>query len=190
MAGQAPFENEVLAQSEAVRRFAFSMCGDAERTADLVQETMLKAFGHAGSYTGGTNCRAWLFTICRNSYITEQRRRRLLPRTADFTEPAETETGAHDDHHGSLPVHDDDRSRYSRAVGDEVLGALASLPRHYSTAVILRDLEGYSYEEVAEFARAPIGTIRARIHRGRKLLARRLGTYANHHGYARTHATI
>ena len=182
METQGGFAGEALAHMDELRRFAYGMCGNEHRTADLVQETMLKAFGNAHAYTPGTNCRAWLFRICRNSFLTERRRSRLMPIATDFTAQGEGEGAERERLPAAHPWHDDDPARHDGAMADEVHTALAALPSPYSTAVILCDLEGYTYEEVATFAGAPIGTVRARIHRGRRMLARLLEDYGKTRG--------
>ena len=177
------FEREALPHLEALRVFASRLCRDGQGTDDLVQETMLKAFTHFGSYADGTNCRAWLFQICKNSYFTQYRRKRLQPAALDFAGP---EAGAHAagngrSHHAHLLADDTFARDTGRHFGDEVHGALRAIPAEYRTAVILSDLEGFSYREIAAFTSAPIGTIRSRIHRGRRMLAERLDGYAREH---------
>jgi RNA polymerase sigma-70 factor (ECF subfamily) len=159
---------ETLAQLDAVRRFAFQLCRDQQTTADLVQETMLRALRSLHTYRQGTNCRAWLFQICKNAYINAHRRRQYEPIPVDFQEE---EAG----YEGAVKPQETGWS-------DEVLKALDRLPEEYRTAVLLSDVEGLPYEEIAEFTQAPIGTVRSRIHRGRRLLARVLEPYARQRG--------
>lgn len=182
------FEQEALAHLDALTHFAFQLCRDQQKTGDLVQETMLKAFNNSASYRPGTNCRAWLFQICKNSFINDYHRRQYMPVAVDYQESAGRSMG--DDESGSgrgittVPVDDQDRRNREHLLGDEVMQALQRIPRDYQTALILSDIEGFTYKEIAAFARTPIGTIRARIHRGRKMLAAMLGDYARDHGYA------
>ncbi len=177
------FFQEALSHLDALRNFAFRLCRDEQSTSDLVQETMLKACRSYQTYQKGTNCRAWLFQICKNSYINDYRRKQYETIPQDFSEEL---AGADGDHaptaRGSLADQTVLRV-HEAAVGDEVAAALESLPADYQTALILSDIEGYTYEEIAEFSHTPIGTIRSRIHRGRKMLAAQLQEYARRHGY-------
>ena len=182
------FEREATPQLQAVTSFARKLCKDDHRAKDLTQETMLKAFISADRYREGSNCRAWLFQICKNSFINDYRRKQYEPVAVEFQEQPEDEQttlrnsvsrmagrnlDAHD-HHAELVD----------SLGDEISGALAAIPPDYQTAIVLCDIEGYSYEEIAELMDTPIGTIRSRIHRGRKMLAASLSEYASELGFA------
>ena len=172
----------------ALRSFALQLCKDEQYSRDLVQETMLKAYMYFHTYREGTNCRAWLFQICKNSFINEARRKQHQPVAIDFQEEESGDwPGRHDavlrDFHLKM------RSQHAGtiaidALSDEVYRGLMGLPSDYQTVLILCDIEGHTYEEIAEFMRAPVGTIRSRIHRGRKLLASQLREYARKRGFA------
>lgn len=177
------FYQEALSHLDALRNFAFKLCRNEHYTDDLVQETMLKACRSFHTFEEGTNCRAWLFQICKNSYINDYRRKQYETIAQDFTEEVADTDGDQSRtlrwslaDHSVLCAHD-------ATVGDEVAAALDALPPDYQTALILSDIEGYTYEEIAEFSCTPIGTIRSRIHRGRKMLAARLEAYAQRRGY-------
>ena len=177
------FAQEALTHLDAVRNFAFKLCRDEEYSNDLVQETMLKACRSFHTYQEGTNCRAWLFQICKNSYINDYRRKQYETVPMDFSDSA---TASNDETVRTsrvLVVDNGSAESHEAMVGDEVAKALDSLPADYQTALILNDIEGYTYEEIAEFTQTPIGTVRSRIHRARKLLAEQLQEYALHHGY-------
>lgn len=177
------FFQEALSHLDALRNFAFKLCRDEQYTNDLVQETMLKAYRSYYTYQEGTNCRAWLFQICKNSYINDYRRKQYETIPQDFSEELASADGDHA-HTVRWSLADQTVLRtHEAAVGDEVAAALESLPADYQTALILSDIEGYTYEEIAEFSHTPIGTIRSRIHRGRKMLAAQLEEYARRHGY-------
>lgn len=177
------FFQEALSHLDALRNFAFKLCRNEHYTDDLVQETMLKACRSFHTFEEGTNCRAWLFQICKNSYINDYRRRQYETIPQDFTEELASVDGDQ-----SRPVRwslaDHSVLRMHEAtVSDEVAAALDAIPADYQTALILCDIEGYTYEEIAQYTRTPIGTIRSRIHRGRKMLAERLEEYARRQGY-------
>ena len=183
MTADSLFEREALTHLDALQRFAFQLCRDEQSSRDLVQETMLKALRYFHTYEEGTNCRAWLYQICKNSFINSYRRKQHEPIAVDFQ--GEAAGGTHESERNTyIEPHED--ARYQMNVGylsDEVASALAAIPADYQTVLILSDIEGYTYEEVAEFLCTPIGTIRSRIHRGRKRLADRLATFAQREGY-------
>lgn len=176
------FEHEALPHMEALEKFAFQLCRDAHRSKDLVQETMFKAFRHFDTFRQGSNCKAWLFQICKNSYINAYRRRQREPIPMDFEdETLQAGMGNELEHLRTARVllsDTSDAEAHSRGIGDEVMTALESLPLVFQTAVILSDIEGHPYDEIAEFMHVPVGTVRSRIHRGRSMLAGMLGGYA------------
>ena len=182
------FEQEVLPHMGALEKFAYQLCHDVHRSRDLVQETMLKAFCHFDTFRRGSNCRAWLFQICKNSYINAYRRKQREPVAVDFAdESLQSDPGGDPDHlRGvrALCVDTTDVDAHERALGDEVVTALRRLPQVFQTAVILSDIEGHPYEEIAEFMQVPVGTVRSRIHRGRSMLADLLSGYAQRNGFA------
>jgi RNA polymerase sigma-70 factor (ECF subfamily) len=179
------FEREALPHLPALRHFAESLTHDRQRTDDLVQDTMLKAFRYFDSYRTGTNCRAWLFQICKHSFINEYRRKQYEPLLVDFQgEGCTTGSEEGDEHTLRVDLKDESAATSAAAlIGDEVAGALDSLPADYQTVLLLNDVEGYTYDEIAVFMRVPVGTIRSRIHRARKLMSRRLEVYARGLGY-------
>jgi RNA polymerase sigma-70 factor (ECF subfamily) len=180
------FDREALPHLPALRNFASALCRDRVRTDDLVQDTMLKAWRSFHTYRAGTNCRAWLFQICRHAFINEVRRNKYAPLPLDMSGEAQL-NGRDDDDDSRVPradlSADELRAAAAGQFGDEVNGALQSLPTEYRTVILLNALEGFSYEEIARFACVPIGTVRSRIHRGRKLLADRLARYAAREGF-------
>jgi RNA polymerase sigma factor (sigma-70 family) len=187
MTDATQFEREALPQLQALRRFAESLTHDRQKTDDLVQDTMLKAFRYFGSYREGSNCRAWLFQICKHSFINDYRRRQYEPIPVDFQSEASGSGKEEGDLHGVRIDLNDDSSLENTAsmIGDEVAGALGALPADYQTVLLLNDVEGYSYDEIAAFMCVPVGTVRSRIHRARKLMAGRLEGYARGLGYRR-----
>ncbi len=183
------FAREALPQMRALKEFASTLCKDEQRTADLVQDTMLRAYRAFDSYRPGTNCRAWLFQICKHCFINDRRRKKLEPIAVDL----DSETTGEGSGDELREVHAVAASLTDGApddgfLGDEVMRALEDLPADYHTVLMLSDVEGYSYEEVAEFTRAPLGTVRSRIHRARKMMAARLRGYAGREGYLRNAA--
>ncbi len=164
------FERELLPRMNEVAAFAGYLCRDRQTTQDLVQETMYKAMSNVSSYATGSNPRAWLFQICKNTFINSTRRKRFEGNRIDGISTEETvderEPGAFMvDPHGAT-------------FGDEVMKALMSIPQDCQTAVLLCDVEGYSYDEIAALTKTRPGTVRSRIFRGRRALAGMLSGYA------------
>src|SRR3970040_1491919 len=140
----------------SLRAFGVSLCGDKERADDLVQETLCKAWNHLDSFKEGTNLKAWLFTILRNTYFSERRKRRREVEDADGTYAARL--ASQPAQHGHMDMQD------SRA-------ALGRLPDDQREALLLVGASGFSYEEAAEICGCAVGTIKSRVNRGRSRLA-------------------
>jgi RNA polymerase sigma-70 factor (ECF subfamily) len=174
------FEREAIPHMDAVYNFALRMSGDPDAAEDLVQETYLKAYRFFDRFTLGTNCKAWLFRILKNSFINQYRRNAKRPEAVDFDSV--------DDFYylvraGSADANDLQERLFANLLDDDITRALDALPEEFRTVVILCDIEDFTYEEIAEFIECPIGTVRSRLHRGRKLLRARLFEYARARGY-------
>lgn len=174
------FENELLPHVNALNTFAFHLTYNEEDARDLVQDTFLKAYKSIDSYTEGTNSKAWLFKILKNAYINEYRKKSKRPTEVDFEDFLSylekddlTNAGAKD-----LRL-----DMYQNLVGDEVTIAINSLPVDFKTVILLCDIEGFTYEEISKITDIPIGTVRSRLHRGRKMLKEKLRKYAATLGY-------
>ncbi len=144
----------------SLRAFGVSLCGDKERADDLVQETLFKAWNHLDSFKEGTNLKAWLFTILRNTYFSERRKRRREVEDADGSYAARLST--HPAQHGHMEMQD-------------FRAALIQLPDDQREALILVGAAGFSYEEAAEISGCAVGTIKSRVNRARNRLAGMLG---------------
>lgn len=178
------FEEEALPWLDAVYRFSMRLtAGDTDRTNDLVQETFLRAYRHWDTYTRGTSCRSWLFTICRNAFLRGEERRgrrpEVLDSDLDFNAEAIASASALDE----IRAPDPEQSFFDSFVDDEVLDAVNRLPEEFREAVVLSDFEGMSYNEIAEVMRVPVGTVKSRLYRGRRLLGKSLHDYAVEMGY-------
>ena len=173
------FEQELLASIEAVHRFALQLARDGSAAEDLVQETYLRALAHREQYTPGTNCRAWLFTICRNVFVKGAMREAREVATED----AELEAMGAAALHGSVAASDPNGAVFGCTdVDDAVRKALDKLPEEYRTVVALVDIEDQSYGAVAEILGIPVGTVRSRLFRGRRLLQEDLLAHARDAG--------
>ncbi len=174
------FKREAIPHMDLLYNYALRMSGSRDDAEDLIQETYLKAYRFWDKYEKGTNIRAWLFRILRNSYINRYRKETKEPDTVDYDEIQDYYNVIRAD---SADETDLQRKLYGAALSDDVARALESLPEDFRTAVILSDIEGCTYEEIAEFVDVPIGTVRSRLHRGRKLLQAKLFEYAKVRGY-------
>jgi RNA polymerase sigma-70 factor (ECF subfamily) len=148
------FEAEALPHLKRLLAAAYRMTGNAADAEDLVQETLLRAYRAFDRYTPGTNCRAWLYTILHRVRTDALRKRGRSPATVDLEGEGPPVAGGQD---GTLERRD-------------LETLLRALPENFRTAVILRDLEELSYEEIAGVLEVPIGTVMSRIHRGRALI--------------------
>lgn len=176
---QRIFESEFQPLMDAICSFAYRLTGDWVQADDLVQETYLKAWRFIERYTEGTNAKAWLFRICRNAFINDYRVNRNLPFKVDYGDLVKY-------HNEDDPVAP--RFTYlheemgNKLMGDEITYALNGLSDEFRMVVLL-DLEDFTYEEIAAIAAIPIGTVRSRLHRARKILAEKLRVYAQDQGY-------
>jgi RNA polymerase sigma-70 factor (ECF subfamily) len=143
---------------------------------DLVQDTYLRAYRFFDKFQEGTNCKAWLLKILRNTFVNSIRRDKRQPQVVHIAEMK--------DHGVELPA---DRTPEDWVFGDlfddDMVSAMNGLPDEYRSAVLLADVEGLSYKEIAEVMNCPTGTVMSRLHRGRKLLRDRLQDYAAQYGY-------
>ncbi len=179
-AKQAEFEREAVPHMDLLYNYALRMTGNTADADDLVQETYLKAFRFWDKYEKGTNIKAWLFRIMKNSYINRYRKESKEPDTVDYDEVKNFYNTIKDD---SIDTDDLGERMFGNLLSDEVAKALESLPVYFRTVVILCEIEGLTYEEIADFVEIPIGTVRSRLHRGRKMLRIKLFEYARKRGH-------
>lgn len=176
------FEQQALPHMEVLYNYALRLTGSADDARDLLQETYLKAYRFWDKFEQGTNLRAWLFRIMKNTYINLYRKEVKEPDKVDYDE---IESYYNTIRHESSDDNDLQEKMFGQLLDDDVSQALESLPEEFKTVVILCDIEGLSYEEIAEFLQIPVGTVRSRLHRGRKLLYTRLYDYAKKRGFIR-----
>ena len=163
----ATLRDSLVLEMSSLRAFAVSLCGDKDRADDLVQETLFKAWNHLDSFREGTNLKAWLFTILRNTYFSERRKRRREVEDADGSYAAQLASPA--EQPGHMDMQD------FRAV-------LVRLPDDQREALILVGAAGFSYEEAAQISGCPVGTIKSRVNRARVRVAEMLGLAADFAG--------
>jgi len=173
------FEREAIPHMDALYNFALKLSGDSDDANDLLQETYMRAFRFFDKFEKGTNCKAWLYRIMKNLYINSYKKKTSGPLKVDYEE-------IENFYENIKPSNTDDahleREIFDSLLDDEVSQALATLPEDFRTVIILSDIEGYTYEEIAEFVDCPIGTVRSRLHRARKMLFTKLHKYAKSKG--------
>ncbi len=174
------FENGQLPYRDQLFKTALRLTRSVEESEDLLQETFLKAFRHYHQFTEGTNLKAWLFRIMKNTFINGYRRQRNRPQMLDFDELRDSG----DDFGEITPTtQDPEVDLLGRELDHEIRDALMALPHHYRMAVLMVDLQGLSYQEVADTLEVPIGTIMSRLYRGRKKIERALFNYGRRTNY-------
>ena len=174
------FEREAIPHMDALYNFAFKMTGDSDDANDLVQETYMRAFRFCDKFEKGTNCKAWLFRIMKNTFINVYRKELKSPEKVDYEEIENfyenIKASNTDDAHLEKDI-------YDNLLDDELTKAISTLPEDFRTVILLCDIEGFTYEEIADFVDAPVGTVRSRLHRARKMLFTKLHSYAIDKGY-------
>ncbi len=175
------FDKEFMPHIDSMYNFAFRLTNDEDDANDLVQDTYLKAFRFINSFERGTNAKAWLFRILKNSFINDYRKKSKEPAKVDYQDVETTYNSTED---AEMDATTDLRTETVQdMIGDEVANALNSLPVDFRTVIILCDIEGFTYEEMAKILDIPIGTVRSRLHRARNLLKEKLKSYASSMGY-------
>ncbi|HMQ26372.1 MAG TPA: sigma-70 family RNA polymerase sigma factor [Acidimicrobiales bacterium] len=179
MADQADFAEQAMPLMGSLYSGALRMTRNPADAEDLVQETYLKAYRAFGSFQEGTNLKAWLFRILTNTFINTYRAKKRRPDESDLDEVEDLYLYRR---LGGLEAVEAGRSAEDELLDHvtdaEVKEAIESLPEQFRVAVLLADVEGFSYKEIAEILDIPIGTVMSRLHRGRKGLQKRLYEYA------------
>ena len=175
------FDKEFMPHIDSMYNFAFRLTNDEDDANDLVQDTYMKAFRFINSFQEGTNAKAWLLRILKNSFINDYRKKSKEPSKVDYQE---VETVYNSTEDAEFESTSDLRiEAVQDMIGDEVAMALNGLPVDFRTVIILCDIEGFTFEEMAKILDIPIGTVRSRLHRARNLLKEKLRSYAKSMGY-------
>lgn len=183
MADQADFEHDAMQFTRQLYSAAMRMTRNPADAEDLVQETYLKAYRAYHTFQAGTNLKAWLYRILTNTYINKYRK--------DSRRPNEVDLGTVEDLYLYRRIGSEESIEASRTTEERVLDGLVEsdikeaveeLPETFRLPVLLADLEGFSYKEIAEILEIPIGTVMSRLHRGRKAMQKRLWEFAKQRG--------
>jgi RNA polymerase sigma-70 factor (ECF subfamily) len=171
------FEEVAFRYMNPLYNAALRMTGDRNKAQDLVQDSYLRAYRFFDRFKRGTNFRAWLFKILRNVYINKYYKEL---RIAQMVEVSNIEESA-----DLVAKTTPENEIFNSLLDDEVTNAIGALPEEFRIVIILSDLEGLSYKEIAETLDCPMGTVMSRLHRGRKLLRKSLYEYAKERGYVK-----
>ena len=181
-AKRALFEEQALPFMDQLYAAAMRMTRNPSDAADLVQETFVKAFQAFGQFQQGTNLKAWLYRIQTNTFINSYRKKQRDPYQGTIDELEDWQLGGAE----SLTQGRSTRSAEAEAIDhlpdSAVKDALQSIPEDFRLAVYFADVEGFSYQEIADIMKTPVGTVMSRLHRGRRMLRERLADYARDRG--------
>ena len=182
MADQANFERDAMQYAGQLYSAALRMTRNRADAEDVVQETYLKAYRAYDSFQEGTNLKAWLYRILTNTYINRYRKKIRRPAEVDLEEVQDLylyrRIGSADSPDSARSAEDE---VLESLVDTDIKSAVEALPEHFRLPVLLADVEGFSYKEIADIMEIPIGTVMSRLHRGRKALQKSLWEYAQEH---------
>jgi len=177
------FDQEILPHLDLLYRVALRYTREPARAEDLVQDTMLKAYRAWDRFELGTSARAWLLAIMRNTFINLYRREKREPVTMDL------DNVEIDPIHNPAEESDPEGAFFDRIVDENILRALDDLPSEFREVMILSDVEGFPYAEIAATLGIPVGTVKSRLFRARKLMQANLYKHAVEMGYIRARST-
>lgn len=179
------FERITLGHIHALYNMALKLTRNEAEAEDLLQDTYVRAFRFFDHFEPGTNAKAWLFKILRNSFINRYRRSQKRPEEVDFSRIDEVFESIVESGVTSARVKGPEEEMLSRSLHEPVQEALRDLPQDYRMVLVLAVVEGFSYKEIAAAMDCPIGTVMSRLHRARKHMQVRLTEYARGQGLIR-----
>jgi RNA polymerase sigma-70 factor, ECF subfamily len=178
------FEREVMQHLDALYRTAMRMTRNPQDAEDLVQETMLRAYRFLDRFEPGTNLRAWLFKILTNTYINRYRKASSEPRVDSLDDSEELSLYRYLDNEAATRGGSVEAQVLDRFAEADIRAAIEALPPQYRITVLLADVEGFSYNDIAEITNVKKGTVMSRLFRGRRLLQKALIDQARSAGFA------
>jgi RNA polymerase sigma-70 factor (ECF subfamily) len=181
VADRAEFTKEAMQYAPQLYSAALRMTRNSSDAEDLVQETYLRAYRSFAGFEEGTNLRAWLFRIMTNQYINTYRSKQRRPVETDLDDVEDLYLYRRVGNLGAMSRSAED-TLFELFTDDEVKRALEELPDAFRVPVLLADVEGFSYKEIAEMVDVPIGTVMSRLHRGRKAMHKKLYDFAEQRG--------
>ena len=173
--GELPFYDQLY-------KTALRMTRSVAETEDLLQETYLKAFRYYSGFSEGTNLKAWLFRIMKNNFINGYRKRRAQPQHVELDELRDSGEENWDVNAG-VAKDGSETGALAEEMDEELARALNAMPHDYKMAVLLVDIQGYTYQDVAEILAVPVGTVMSRLYRGRTKIERELISYGKRYNY-------
>jgi RNA polymerase sigma-70 factor, ECF subfamily len=176
------FESQALQYMDQLYAAAMRMTRNPADAADLVQETFVKAFQAFGQFQQGTNLKAWLYRIQTNTFINQYRKNQRNPYQSTIDDLEDWQLGNAESMTQSLSTRSAEAEAIDHLPDSAVKDALQSIPEDFRMAVYFADVEGFSYQEVADIMKTPVGTVMSRLHRGRKMLRELLSEYARDRG--------
>jgi|SRR3954451_17349211 RNA polymerase sigma-70 factor (ECF subfamily) len=179
------FERTALVHLDAMYGAAYRLTRNPRDAEDLVQDALLRAYRFWDSFQQDSNCKAWLLRIVTNTFINEYQRKKRSREVLDAATSEQTATDGVLVHAEANDKVSPEQAMLAASVSDDVQRALQQLPDDFRTAVILCDMQGLSYKEIAEIMECPVGTVMSRLFRGRKLLAAALKDFAVNEGYVK-----
>lgn len=177
---QKEFNVEIMPHIDTLHNFALRLTKDENDADDLVQDAVVKAYRFFKGYEKGTNAKAWLYRILKNSFINNYRKASNKPPEVDYDEVSSYYETVRAERTNTTDL---ESLMYRELMDDNLSKALSKLPEDFRTVVLLCDVDGFTYEEISNMMDVPIGTIRSRLHRGRNLLKAELHEYASKRGY-------
>ncbi len=176
------FEELALPHIDSLYNFAIKLTGNQSDAEDLVQDTYLRAYKFFHKYKEDTYIKAWLFSILRNTFINIYRKKKKEPEKVDF-HTVEQFIDQLTDRDNLLSKDDISNDLSKDTLDSEIKSALDKLPEEFKSVILLSDIESFSYQEISEILKCPVGTVMSRLHRGRKILYKNLSEYAKKMGY-------
>jgi RNA polymerase sigma-70 factor, ECF subfamily len=176
------FREEAVPLLDSLYAAALRMTRNPSDAEDLVQETMMRAYRAFDRFEAGTNLKAWLFRILTNAYINVYRKRQREPQKVSSEEIEDFDLYQELKNHDPAYTRSPETIVLDSLVDSDIIEALDDLPEQFRLAVVLSDIEDFTYAEMAEIMEVPLGTVMSRLHRGRKALQKRLWELARDRG--------